>query len=172
MDENIPTAETIDSIPTAPIVDMIDPLLGIEITEDMKKCYKLSNSIKYLSWIECILSMLFTFSNGYFAIPLFLMYFGYIGAKNFNQNLIGLYFIYLTAINAARLYFFLHFFTQLSYQEREVNIMRLMLVIVCSMMDFFVSYVTYLFYKSMKKLPAANLEIIRLLDQELINNSS
>ena len=181
--DDIPTAAEVfdnhherESIPTAQMAE-VEPIMDIEITEDMKKCYVLSNSLKCFSWCECLLSILFTFSNAYLAIPLLFVYLGYIGAKNFNKNLVALYFIYLTANNATRIYLFFHFFLPLAHKQRETHILSFLLVILCGMVEILASYVSYLFYNSIRRLPAEDLEFIKLLEdyelrQASINNSS
>ena len=184
--DNIPTAEILEeshdhrSIPTAETADvepMIDEIDAIDITDNMKQCYMLSYSLRGCVWCECLLAILASFSNIYLAIPLFLAYFGYIGAKNFNKNLVIFYFIYLTATNACRFYIFLHFFLPLTPEERDARVLSFILVIICAMMDIITSYITYLFYNSMKRLPAEDLEFIKLLEdhdlrQASMNNSS
>jgi len=174
--DNIPTAEMLDeshersSIPTAEMAD-------IGITDDMKKCYLLSRTLRCCVWVECLLAMLAAFSNLYLTIPLLLAYLGYVGAQNFNKNMVVLYFLYLTVNNAYRFYIFLQFFLPLTQKERNTHALSFMLVIICGLMDFIASYVCYIFYKSIKRLPAEDLEFIKLLeDHELrqasMNNSS
>ena len=177
--DNIPTAEIQEyinqqeptSIPTA------ESILDIGITDDMNKCYRLSRTLRCCVWVECLLAMLAAFSNLYLTIPLLLAYLGYIGARNFNKNMVVLYFLYLTANNAYRFYIFLHFFLPLTQKERNTHVLSFMLVIICSLMDFLASYVCYKFYKAIKQLPAEDLEFLILLeDHELhqasMNNSS
>jgi len=174
--DNIPTAEMLDeshersSIPTAEMAD-------IGITDDMNKCYLLSRTLRCCVWMECLLAMLAAFSNLYLTIPLLLAYLGYIGARNFNKNMVVLYFLYLIVNNAYRFYIFLHFFLPLTQKERNTHVLSFMLVIICSLMDFLASYVCYKFYKAIKQLPAEDLEFIKLLEdhelrQESMNNSS
>jgi hypothetical protein len=180
--DNIPTAEILEgshdhhTIPTAETAD-IDSILDIGITDDMKQCYVLSRTLRCCVWLECLLAMLAAFSNLYLTIPLLLAYLGYIGARNFNKNMVILYFIYLTANNACRFYIFFHFFLPLTPKERHTHVFSFMLVIICGIMDLITSYVCYLFYKAIKQLPAEDLEFIKLIeDHELrqasMNNSS
>jgi len=170
---DIPTATEVinhpyiseESIPTAPpLTDDNDSITDIVLTDEMKLCYMLSNSLKCCMWCECLLAMIFTFSNVYMTIPLLFAYLGYIGTKNFNKNIIILYFIYLTTNNTLRIYFFLHYFLPLSQKERDIHILSFILVIICCVMEIFTSYVSYLFYHSIRQLPSEDLEFLKLLD--------
>ena len=176
--DNIPTAEILEyinqqepaSIPTAEMADM-------GITDDMNKCYLLSRTLRCCVWMECLLAMIAAFSNLYLTIPLLLAYLGYIGARNFNKNMVILYFIYLTANNAYRCYIFFHFFLPLTPRERDIHVLSFMIVIICGMMDLLASFVCYNFYKAIHHLPTEDLEFIKLLEdhefrQASMNNSS
>ena len=172
VDDSIPIAEIPEnpyneaSVPTAPIAQYNMDDLSRERYKAVKNCYGLSIAVKHMAWIEGLIATLYAFGDLYFAIPLFLTYMGYIGAKNFNKNLIVMYFIYLISINGLRLFVFFNFFLPLSSPERKTHALQFMLVMLCSFMEILVTYMTYLFYKSMGTLSVQELEMLKLLNYD------
>ena len=172
VDDSIPIAEITenpyneDSVPTAPIAQYNIDDIPSERYKAVKKCYGLSIAVKHMAWIEGLVSTLYAFGDLYFAIPLFLTYMGYMGAKNFNKNLTVMYFIYLISINGLRLFVFLNFFLPLSSPERKTHALHFMLVMLCSFLEILVTYVTYLFYTSMGALCGRELEMLKLLNYD------
>ena len=169
---NIPTAEILaesnerDTIPTA------ESILDIGITNDMNKCYLLSRTLRCCVWVECLLSILAAFNNLYLTIPIVFSYLGYVAAQNFNKHMVILYFMYLTANNAYRLYLFFHFFLPLTQKERHRHAFMFMFVIVCGLMEILTSYVCHLFYKAIKQLLPEDIECMRLLEDHELNEAS
>ena len=91
-------------IPTAPLAynlhifidDVPQEEIGQteEISADMKKCYSLSRTVKYLATIDFFFAAMYAFFNYYFLIPMMLIYFGYIGAKEYKITYTITYLIY------------------------------------------------------------------------------
>ena len=96
---------TIAQIPTAYAVDDDETLESqiTQVSDNVKNCYSLSHTVKWLACTDLIFSMLFAFGNLYFFIPLVFAYTGYIGSKTFNKRYTLTYFFYIFFIACIRI---------------------------------------------------------------------
>jgi len=161
---------TMAEIPTAPPAYNLhgnDPEETIgqteEITIYMKKCYSLSRTVKYLATIDLFFATMYAFFNYYFLIPMILIAFGYIGAKEYKITYTVTYLIYMILINIFRLYVFYKYYYSLDSDGRAHESFDFILVMVCFVIGLWITRIIYRFVSLLKKLSSEELEFLRQL---------
>jgi len=152
---------TTAEIPTAYAVSEDEETGEIELSNNMTKCYSLSITVKWLAWIDFLFSLLYAFGNLYFAIPILISYFGYLGAKNFNKRYTATYLSYICIINVLRFTLFLELFLAKTGGERNNSYVGLSLVTICTFIELWVARIIYRFYISMKMLSSHEITYLR-----------
>ena len=159
---------TLSEIPTAYAIEDEEIGTSVQTTEEIsynvKQCYSLSLTVKWLAWLDVIFSMLYAFGNIYFFIPLLMALTGVIGAKKFDKNYILCYFTYILLINILRFYLFLEFYLELTPDNRGTYSVYFILVILCVFIEFWIARIIYRFYNVMKALSDDDIIFLRLLN--------
>ena len=156
---HIPTAEAVEDYE-----DIEENPIDIAITnisEDMKKCYSLSITVKWFSFIDFLFSTLLAFGNMYFFIPVLLSFSGYWGAKTFDKKYIFIYFLYVLVNNIWRLTLFIDLFSTADPNTKDDYTVNFILIIFCSSLGLWIARIIYKFYEIMKSLTDLELDILR-----------
>ena len=161
---------TMAEIPTAPPAynlhdDDQEEMIGQteEITTDMKKCYSLSRTVKYLATIDLFFATMYALFNYYFLIPMMLIGFGYIGAKEYKITYTITYLIYTILINIFRLYVFYKYYYSLDSDGRADESFDFIIVLLCFVIGIWIARIIYRFASLLKKLTSDELEFLRQL---------
>ena len=156
---------TIAQIPIASVVEDVE--LGIvEIPKNIKICYSLSITVKWLALIDFLFSSMFAFGNIYFLIPVIMSLFGYLGSQHFNKTYTFIYFTYIFSINIIRVILFLNtYFNHPHDDNEEPPPLSFVFLIICTLLEFWISRIIYRFYYSMKNLTPQELDIIKNIKQ-------
>ena len=133
----------------------------INITENMKRCYSLSITVKWFTFIDFIFSTLIAFGNMYFIIPVFLSFTGYLGAKGFKKKYILIYFFYVLVNNIWRITLFTDLFYNATPEEKGDYTLNFILIILCSILGLWIARIIYRFYLSIAILTDIELDILR-----------
>ena len=160
---DIPTAYAVDSDEIMVDENFDENIEAQEITTEMKKCYSLSITVKWLAWLDFLFSMLYAFGNLYFSIPLIMSTFGYLGAIKFHKTYTIIYFSYIIIINILRFNLFLNFYLELAESEKPQYGVDLFIVSICACIECWIARLIYRFYISMKTLSAEEIIFLRMI---------
>ena len=160
---DIPTAYAVDSDEIIMDENFDENIEAQEITTEMKKCYSLSITLKWLTWLDFIFSMLYSFGNLYFSIPLIMSAFGYLGAIKFHKTYTLIYLSYIVIINILRFNLFLIFYLELPESEKPQYGVDLFIVSICTCIECWIGRLIYRFYTSMKTLSAEEIIFLRMI---------
>jgi len=89
----VPVQAQVVATTATPVVIPV-PVEREVITNDMKKAYSYSYTIKWVSGIDMFFALLYSFYNLYWLLFVFCSYAGYYGAKNFKILQLYFYFLY------------------------------------------------------------------------------
>ena len=89
----VPVQAQVIATTATPVVIPV-PVEREVITNDMKKAYSYSYTIKWVSGIDMFFALLYSFYNLYWLFFVFCSYAGYYGAKNFKILQLYFYFLY------------------------------------------------------------------------------
>ena len=92
-EEQVPVQVQVVATTATPVVIPV-PIEREVITNDMKKAYSYSYTIKWVSGIDMFFALLYSFYNLYWLFFVFCSYAGYYGAKNFKILQLYFYFLY------------------------------------------------------------------------------
>jgi len=135
----------------------------VELTTDVKKCYSLGRTVKWLASVDLFFATIYAFFNYYFLIPMTLIAFGYIGAKKYKITYTVIYLIYTIIINISRLYVFYKYYYSLDVDNRASEMFDFIIVISCFIIGLWISRIIYRFSYLLKKLTSDELEFLRQL---------
>ena len=138
---------------------------AVHISENMKKCYSLAQTVKWLAFIDFIFSMLYAFSDYYFLLPLCLTLLGIYGAKKYNKLYTILYLLYVFSINIVRLGIFSYVYYNLSSEDKENNAFSFITLTFCALVGLWIAKIVYKFIRSMNHLTPEELSTLRLQEQ-------
>ena len=133
------------------------------LTDNMKKCYSLSITVKYFASIDFLFSLFFAVYNNYFFLPLLLISFGYYGAKDFNLASTIIYFLYTVCINIIRSVVFFDYYYHLNADERGDEMFNFVVLFFCFFIGLWISRIIYSFARLMSKLSEEELIFLRHL---------
>ena len=150
----IPTAHAVEDIERGPM----------DITDNMKTCYSLSITVKWLTFIDFIFSILYAFGNLYFSIPLLMSAIGYIGARKFYKKYILCYYLYIIIINIIRCIVFMNFFYGLPEDTENIYLFDYTLVVLCTILEFWIAHIIYKFYRFLVLLSDSEIIYLRMIE--------
>jgi len=162
---------TMAEIPTAPLAsynlqddestEIIDH--AEEITTDMKQCYSLSQTVKALALVDLFFAIMYAINNAYFFIPIIIIIVGYVGAKRYNLNYIGLYLIYTFIINVARIYFVFYIYYHLTPDKKSDDMFNFITSLMCTLIGIWLLHMIWKLHYLIRKLTSDELEFLQQL---------
>ena len=157
---DIPTAHAIED-GEEENQEEVDDAEIVNISDNMKKCYSLSITVKWFTFIDFIFSALIAFGNMFFFIPVFLAFTGYLGAKEFKKNYILIYFLYVLSNNIWRVTLYINLFNNADPDTRGDYTVNFILIILCSFLGLWIARIIYSFYRCITILTDAELDLLK-----------
>ena len=137
--------------------------IASEVSTDMRNCYSLSKTVKYLALIDFLFSLLYGFYNTYFLIPLIFIGFGYLGAKEYNRQYTAVYLLYTICINIFRSSVFFYAYWKLSPEQKSQNMFDFIIILSCLVIGLWIARIIYRFSYSILQLTQEELFFLRNL---------
>ena len=138
----------------------------IEITDDMKVCKSLQNSVMILALFDIFFSVLYAITNNLFFIPLIFSLLGYFGGKYYNKFYILSYIIYNFFTLLFRIVT-LFYIINLDINDDNSYPMFYIFSLLCLLIETWILKIIIKFYSYLKKLSQEN---IRNLKYKLVKN--
>ena len=133
----------------------------IAITDDMIKTYSIARTVKILTMIDIFFSFIYCLNNPWFFLPLIIAITGYYGAKQFKQNYICIYGVYIIIDAIFKTAVFFWVYGTLSNDEKAEHLFNVILIIFSFMISMWILDIVYKFYKNLEKLSIEQLEYLR-----------
>jgi len=127
------------------------------ITNDMKKAYSYSYTIKWVSGIDMFFALLYSLYNLYWLFFLFCSYAGYYGAKKFKIWQLYFYLSYETISVFIKIGFLTNMFTN----GTEMNGYGVIMSILSIIVGIWVSELTFKLIKLMRYMTEEQLDLVR-----------
>ena len=150
---------TIAEIPIAPpaydlhdedIVDCQVIDTADNVSQNIKKCYSLSRSVKALATIDLFFSAFYALFNYYFFFPLICIAFGLKGSTTYNVTYTAIYLVYTFVINTARLSLFFYYYWGLPNEEKSDEMLNFVVVLLCSLIGLWITRIIHRFMCSIR----------------------
>ncbi len=148
-------AQVVTVSPTPVVIPV--PIQQEVITDGMKKAYSYAYTITWVSGIDMLFALLYSFYNLYWLFFVFCSYAGYYGAKKFKIWQLYFYFLYETTSVFIKLGFLTNMFTN----GTEMNGYGVIMSILSIIIGIWVSELTFKLIKLMRNMTDDQLNVLR-----------
>jgi len=141
----------------------IDLERNVTTTALMEKCRENASLIKNISIMDIFLSASIGTLNHYYLILLPMFFFGYFGAKRYNEKFILVFLIYYTIANITRCHFYVQTIlnTPPSFRSSHIFTLYFNFIIFACLILTLINGKIYKFYRQIKQLSDLELDHLR-----------
>ena len=133
------------------------PING-EISRNIREAYKLSKTIKMITYSSAVLSLVLCLFNIYFLIPLLVTVVGWFGADQYSRALCITYIMYLFLVTVIRDYLFMLVFLDYKPSKRGDLYVEMFIICLSSLVNMWLIMRVFKFINVIDKLDYTTLE--------------